>query len=89
MIDYSFHERLYLVGCSVYTARRLYGSVLGFVPSQSWDQNPRVLSPSFVSAAMCSESQTPLTPMVSPLGEAQCCDVFHWYSCYLKGGLLP
>ena len=35
MIDYSFHERLYLMGCSVYTARRLYGGVLGFVPSQS------------------------------------------------------
>ena len=57
-----------------------------------WGLSPpraRVLSPSLVSAAMGLESQMPLTPMVSLPGEAQCLDVFHWYSCCLKGGLLP
>ena len=77
------------MGCSVYAARRLDGGVLGFVPSQSRGQNPRALSPSVVSAAMCLSSQTPLAPIVSLPGEAQCCDVFHWYSCCLKGSLLP
>lgn len=75
------------MGCSVYAARRLYG-VLGFGPPRTGarilERSSLLLSlpPVFVVHDASSSS------IVSLPERLQCCDVFHWYSCCLKGGLL-